>query len=48
LTATTSEAVCAPWRPITYSSKLDTAETARQARIHNQTGVNLKCPEFLK
>ena len=42
-TATDINALCAPWRPISYSSKKDTPETVKQVRVHNKTGQNLKC-----
>lgn len=32
----------AAFRPITYSSAKDTAETVRQIRVHNATGRKLK------
>lgn len=42
-TATDINALCAPWRPISYSSKKDTPETVKQVRVHNKTGQNLRC-----
>ena len=42
-TATTTEALCAPWRAITYSGKSDSPQTARQIRVHNDVGKRLKC-----
>lgn len=33
--------MAAAFRPITYSSKKDTAETVRQIRVHNATGRKL-------
>ena len=43
LTATTSQAQCSGWRPITYSGKRDTKETVLQAQSHNLTGKKLGC-----
>jgi len=40
-TATSRNAVCAPWRPIEYSSKHDTAPTVRSVRVHNAVGKRL-------
>ena len=42
-TATTTEALCAPWRAITYSGRNDTPQTVRQIRVHNATGAKLAC-----
>lgn len=42
-TATTAEALCAPWRAISFSGRNDTAQTVRQVRVHNATGAKLKC-----
>lgn len=35
--------VCAPWKPITYSTNHDTKETVDQIKTHNKTGQNLHC-----
>lgn len=43
LTATTSQAQCSGWKPITYSGKRDTKETVKQAQVHNLTGKKLGC-----
>ena len=43
MTATTSQAQCSGWKPITYSGKRDTKETVQQAQIHNLTGKKLGC-----
>jgi hypothetical protein len=40
---TSKAALCAPWKPISYSSKQDTARTVRQVRAHNLTGKNVGC-----
>jgi hypothetical protein len=42
-TATTVEALCAPWRAISYSGRNDMPQTVRQIRVHNATGAKLKC-----
>ena len=42
-TATTVKVQCAAWRAITYASRRDTAETARQVRVHNRTGQKIGC-----
>jgi hypothetical protein len=42
-TATTAEALCAPWRAISYSGKRDTPQTVREIRVHNATGAKLTC-----
>lgn len=42
-TATTTDAQCAAWRAITYSSSKDTVETVKQVRVHNKVGKNLGC-----
>lgn len=39
----TKQAVCGPWRPITYSGTKDTPETVRQVQVHDQAGKNLGC-----
>lgn len=44
-TATTTEALCTPWRAIEYSASGDSPKTVRQVRVHNATGANLKCWE---
>ena len=41
--ATSPEALCAPWRAISYSGQRDSAQTVRQVRVHNATGRNLGC-----
>jgi len=43
ISATTKEAQCSAWRPITYSKSKDTPETVRQVRTHNLTGKNMNC-----
>ena len=41
LTATKKASFEAAFRPITYSSSQDTANTVRQIRVHNATGHKL-------
>jgi hypothetical protein len=42
-TVTDTEAQCAAWRAITYSSKKDTPPTVKQIREHNASGRRLGC-----
>src|SRR5262245_53993588 len=42
-TATTTRALCEPWRAISYSGKRDSSQTVREIRVHNRTGQNLRC-----
>lgn len=42
-TAVSTAAVCNPWKPITYSGTKDTPATTRQIKVHNATGVTMKC-----
>lgn len=52
-TATTSEAQCAGRKPITYNSRKKDSQfyaapkLAPQLATANQTGVNLRCKEFM-
>lgn len=42
-TATTTKAICEPWRSISYSGRGDTAKTVREIRVHNRVGQKLRC-----
>jgi predicted small secreted protein len=41
--STGTKSKCAGLKPITYSSSKDTAETVKQAKIHNAFGRKLGC-----